>query len=120
MDGKAYRELVGYISDHLAPGVPLESHDTICRQVANRMKDLIDFAKSKDVIYFIAGKNSSNGKVLYHAALQANPHTYFISDPSEITDPLPPDVRTVGVTGATSTPMWQMEQVRDRLRELNP
>ncbi|WP_296162646.1 4-hydroxy-3-methylbut-2-enyl diphosphate reductase [uncultured Porphyromonas sp.] len=120
MDGMAYRELIGYVSDHLRPGVYFESHDTICRQVANRMKDLIDFAKSKDVIYFIAGQNSSNGKVLYHAALQANPHTYFISDPSEITVPLPPEVRTVGVTGATSTPMWQMEQVRDRLRELNP
>ena len=71
MDGKAYRELISYISDHLVTGVYFESHDTICRQVANRMKDLVDFAKSKDVIYFIAGKNSSNGKVLYHTALQA-------------------------------------------------
>lgn len=120
MSGSGYKDLIRYIGERIEPGVDFESHNTICRQVANRMNDLIDFARSKDVIYFIAGKNSSNGKVLYNAALKANPRSYFISSPDEITEPLPSDVQTVGITGATSTPMWQMEEVRDRLLELNP
>lgn len=120
MSREAYAELSQYIADRMEPGVTFEVHDTICRQVSNRMSDLIDFARSKDVIFFIAGKNSSNGKVLYHAAKRANPRSYFITTADEITDPLPPDVKTVGITGATSTPMWQMEEVKQRLQELNP
>lgn len=120
MSREAYAEISEYIGDRMKPGVTFEVHDTICRQVSNRMSDLIDFAKSKDVIFFIAGKNSSNGKVLYNAAKGANPRSYFITTAAEITDPLPPDVRTVGITGATSTPMWQMEEVKERLEELNP
>ncbi len=115
-----YTELIEVIQAHLAPGITFKHYDTICRQVANRIPELIDFARSKDWIYFIAGKNSSNGKVLFDTAQKANPHTTFISSPDEITAPLPDWVRTVGISGATSTPTWLMEDVARKIRELNP
>lgn len=114
-----YEELIQFIERQMLPDVGFKYYDTICRQVANRIPDLVDFVKSKDWVYFIAGKNSSNGKVLFNTALQANPHTVFISSPDEITTPLPVWVRTVGISGATSTPTWLMEDVAKKVRSLN-
>ena len=107
------------ISEWLVPNTTFQVFDTICRQVSNRVSDITAFAQSKDWIYFIAGRHSSNGKWLYETARQANPHSYFISSPSEIVDPLPSWVERVGICGATSTPVWQMEAVAERVRELN-
>lgn len=119
MNNTDYADLIGYIEEHKEPGTVFRHFDTICKQVSNRVPDLIEFAKDKDWVYFIAGHNSSNGKVLFHKALSANPNTVFISSADEITEPLPEWVRTVGVSGATSTPMWLMEEVKEKLIHIN-
>jgi 4-hydroxy-3-methylbut-2-enyl diphosphate reductase len=89
-----------------------KANDTICRQVSNREPQLDQFARKFDVIIFIAGKKSSNGKVLYEVCRNANPKSYFISSVEEIQKEWFEGAHTVGICGATSTPMWQMEQAK--------
>ena len=105
------------ISDHLArrmnPGVEFSSFDTICRSVANRVDKLREFARAHDVIIFVAGRKSSNGHFLFERCRDENPRTIFISSAAEMTPELVGDAHTVGICGATSTPRWLMEQVRD-------
>ncbi len=96
--------------------------DTICRQVSNRDEKLTKFAQQNDIIIFIAGKKSSNGKVLFGICKGVNPRTYFAEHEGELQDEwfLNDDgspVQTVGICGATSTPMWQMELVADVIRK---
>lgn len=117
LDG--FREIVAEIQARIAEGVRFNYYDTICRQVANRLPNIKAFASSHDWVYFVAGKKSSNGKMLFEECRKANPRTSFISEASEITEALPSDVRRVGVCGATSTPKWLMEQVAERVRALN-
>lgn len=117
LDG--FREVVAEIKHRIASDVKFEYFDTICRQVANRLPNIQIFASRHDWIYFVAGKKSSNGKMLLEECRKANPHTIFISEAKEITEPLPEGVRSVGVCGATSTPKWLMEEVAIRIRELN-
>ncbi|MDO4695307.1 4-hydroxy-3-methylbut-2-enyl diphosphate reductase [Porphyromonas sp.] len=119
MSKEGFSELIESIQTNLQSGVYFEHYDTICTQVSNRIPDLSVFAKQKDWIYFIAGKNSSNGKVLYQICKDANPNTVFISTPEEITEQLPEWVRKVGICGATSTPKWLMEEVAEKLRAIN-
>lgn len=118
LDG--FREIVDAIRERINPEVEFKSFDTICRQVANRLPRIKQFAITHDWIYFVAGRKSSNGKILFQECLKANPNSVFISDASEITTPLPPHIRKVGVCGATSTPTWLMEKVAERIKELNP
>ncbi len=92
--------------------------DTICRQVSNRDDKLREFSKSVDVVVFVAGKNSSNGKVLYEICKSENPRTYFIETPKELNVEWFKDCETVGVTGATSTPQWLMEEVKKAIEKL--
>lgn len=113
------REIEEAIRQQIAPDVIFNSHDTICRQVANRLPGIKKFASAHDWIYFVAGEKSSNGKMLFEECLKANPHSVFISSAQEITEPLPPHVKQVGVCGATSTPKWLMEEVAVRIKELN-
>ena len=117
LDG--FREVVTAIQQRMADGVQFEYFDTICRQVANRLPNIKVFASRHDWVYFVAGKKSSNGKMLLEECRKANPNTVFISEAKEITEPLPEGVRSVGVCGATSTPKWLMEEVAVRIRELN-
>ncbi|MFM2206283.1 MAG: hypothetical protein RL213_258 [Bacteroidota bacterium] len=93
----------------------LVSNDTICRQVSNRQPQLSKFAGQHDVIVFVSGKKSSNGKALFQVCKDVNPQTYFISDADELSASWFDGVDTVGVCGATSTPMWLMEQVAERV-----
>ena len=88
-------------------------------RMANRLPNIKAFASSHDWVYFVAGRKSSNGKMLFEECRKANPNTLFISEVSEITEPLPEGVRRVGVCGATSTPKWLMEEVAVRIKELN-
>lgn len=118
MNKEEYSDLISFIQGWISPEVRFESFDTICRQVSNRVPDITEFSKNKDWIYFIAGKNSSNGKWLYETAKKANPNTVFISSPLEITEPLPDWVHSVGICGATSTPLWQMEAVKQRVLDI--
>ena len=99
-------------------GYQVNSNDTICRQVSNRDKDLRRFAAQYDQIVFVSGTKSSNGKVLYQVCLETNPQTHFISNVAEIDAAWFRPGQSVGICGATSTPMWLMEQVRDRLFSL--
>lgn len=99
-------------------GVEVSANDTICRQVSNRDAELRHFADKFDRIVFVSGSKSSNGKVLYNVCKDTNPNTYFVSNSSEI-DPawfLPGE--TVGICGATSTPMWLMEEVKQTLETI--
>lgn len=99
-------------------GYEVKANDTICRQVSNRYEDLGDFARQYDKIVFVSGKKSSNGKVLYDVCLQANPNSYFISDPAELDATIFQENETVGICGATSTPMWLMKDVKQTLETL--
>lgn len=117
LDG--FRAIVSLIQAKMAPGVTFRSFDTICRQVANRLPNIKQFASRHDWVYFVAGRKSSNGKMLFEECRKANPRTVFISDADEIVAPLPPEVNSVGVCGATSTPKWLMEKVAARVREIN-
>lgn len=117
LDG--FREVIDRIKERIAPGVKFESFDTICRQVANRVEKIRNFARNHNVVLFVAGKKSSNGKVLYANCLEENPRTYLISNASEIDPAWLDGADTVGICGATSTPRWLMEQVRDRIEEMN-
>ena len=94
----------------------LRVHNTICSQVASRHKELSDFAVSHDVIIFVSGASSSNGKVLYELCKSRNPRTYHISGPEEISKEWFREGDLAGVCGATSTPRWLLEQVAGRLR----
>ena len=117
LDG--FRKIVEEIQKRKAADTRFEYYDTICRQVANRLPNIKAFVSSHDWVYFVAGKKSSNGKMLLEECRKANPNTLFISEVKEITEPLPAGVCRVGVCGATSTPKWLMEEVAVRIRELN-
>ena len=98
------------------PGYRFEYHDTICRSVANRVKELQNFARANDIVFFVGGTKSSNAKVLYKNCVEVNPNTIFISSPDEVdlSKITNPDAK-VGICGATSTPLWLMEAVSERL-----
>jgi 4-hydroxy-3-methylbut-2-enyl diphosphate reductase len=95
-----------------------EYHDTICRNVANRVKELQEFARTNDIVLFVGGTKSSNARVLYNHCKEANEQTWFVSSADEIPDQLlraiTPTTK-IGICGATSTPLWLMEQCKDRL-----
>ena len=116
---EGFRAVVAEIRKRITDGIKFEYFDTICRQVASRLPNIQTFALKHDWIYFVAGKKSSNGKMLFDICRKTNPNSIFISDVEEITEPLPPGVKSVGVCGATSTPKWLMEKVAVRIRELN-
>lgn len=99
-------------------GISVNANDTICRQVSNRDKELRDFSRNFDVIVFVSGTKSSNGKVLYNICKQNNPNTYFISSKDELKKEWFKPNNKVGVCGATSTPMWLMEDVKKELLTL--
>ncbi|TDQ10366.1 4-hydroxy-3-methylbut-2-enyl diphosphate reductase [Pedobacter metabolipauper] len=102
----------------LSRGYEVKANDTICRQVSNRYTDLEKFVVNYDRILFVSGKKSSNGKVLYDVCKKYNPNAYFISNIEEIDrNWFSPNDR-VGICGATSTPMWLMEQVKQELLSL--
>lgn len=98
--------------------IALEAHDTICRNVANRVAQLQDFARANDIVLFVGGTKSSNARVLYNHCKEANDRTYFVSSAEELSDDLLKQCRAaerVGICGATSTPLWLMERVSERL-----
>jgi len=99
----------------IARGHTVEANDTICRQVSNRDKDLRKFAVKFNKIVFVSGTKSSNGKVLYQVCKDTNVNTYFVSKVEELKLDMFQPNDSVGICGATSTPMWLMENVRDAL-----
>jgi 4-hydroxy-3-methylbut-2-enyl diphosphate reductase len=99
-------------------GSELKVHNTICGHVSHRKPGLIEFSKKNDLILFIAGSNSSNGKILFEACKSVNERCYFISDIHEIRKEWFINIRSVGISGATSTPRWQIDQACEKVREL--
>ena len=93
-----------------------KAYDTICRQVSNRRDELTEFALKHDVVIFVSGKKSSNGKVLFDHCKSVNPHTFFVSSAKEINPDWFKNVSSVGICGATSTPRWLMENIATQIR----
>ncbi len=110
-----FHRIIEYIRGHIAPEATFKSFDTICRQVANRMPNISSFAKRHDLILFVCGRKSSNGRVLFNECKSVNPNSRLIEGPEEIDPQWLDGVTTVGICGATSTPKWLMEQCRDRI-----
>ena len=109
-----FQQLVETIQSRMQAGVLFEWHDTICRNVANRVEKLRRFAQANDIVIFVGGKKSSNAKVLFQYCQEANPRTVFVSSDTELTDDILSAchaVERVGICGATSTPLWLMEKV---------
>lgn len=102
----------------IAKGFEVRANDTICRQVSNRDEELRKFVKNFDRIIFVSGRKSSNGKILYDVCRQHNVNTYFVSASSEIDATMFHENDKVGICGATSTPMWLMEEVKNKLLSL--
>jgi 4-hydroxy-3-methylbut-2-en-1-yl diphosphate reductase len=98
--------------------IEFHAKDTICGQVSGREKKIREFAAANDLIIFVAGKHSSNGKVLYDIVKSVNPHIYFIEDMQELHTEWFEGIETVGITGATSTPQWLMEQVKIKIEDM--
>ena len=99
-----FQEIVAYIKQNISPEATFEYYDTICRQVANRMPKLREFAATHDLIFFVSGKKSSNGKMLFEECLKVNANSHLIDNEKEIDPSLLQNVQSIGVCGATSTP----------------
>lgn len=122
---KEFEQIVEEIKNRKALQSPLnaeeaifEYHNTICRNVANRVKRLQDFAKNNDVVIFVGGQKSSNAKVLFHNCLEVNPCTIFVSSAADITPEILQQCHCaehVGICGATSTPKWLMESIKEKI-----
>ena len=110
--------IIDYISEHISPEATFKSFDTICRQVANRMPNISAFAMKHDLILFVCGRKSRNGRVLFNECKSVNPNSHLIEGPEEIDPSWTEGVQTIGICGATSTPKWLMEKCRDRLMEM--
>jgi 4-hydroxy-3-methylbut-2-enyl diphosphate reductase len=112
-----FRKLTQNIREQSQSG-RVETHDTICRQVSNRVDHLDQFATRFDVIIFAGGRQSSNSQVLFDVCKKQNEHSYFVSTPEELNPEWFSGIETVGICGATSTPQWLMEKLAERIRQL--
>lgn len=110
-----FHRIIDYIQEHISLEATFRSFDTICRQVANRMPNISSFAKRHDLILFVCGRKSSNGKVLFNECRSVNPNSHLIEGPDEIKREWIEGIDTIGICGATSTPKWLMERCRDRI-----
>lgn len=110
-----FRQIVSYIEENINPSASFQYFDTICRQVANRMPNIRKFAASHDVILFVCGQKSSNGKILYHECVEVNPRTYQVDRPEDIDKCWFENARSIGICGATSTPKWLMDKCKNEI-----
>ena len=108
-----FHRIIEYCQAHIVDGAVFKSFDTICRQVANRMPNIASFATKHDVILFVSGRKSSNGKVLFKECKSVNEKSYQVESPEEIDMAWFEGVNTVGICGATSTPKWLMEECKE-------
>ena len=109
-----FQKLIRNIKDRSDDGL-VEAHDTVCRQVSNRVPHLQQFASRFDVVIFVGGQHSSNAKVLFEACKKVNRTSFFVSSPEDLNPDWFHKAETAGVCGATSTPQWLMEKVADRI-----
>lgn len=111
---EGFTRIIDLISKRKSPAAHFESFDTICRQVANRVSHLREFASAHNVVLFVAGHKSSNGKILYNECKAVNEATYLVANENEINPSWLYGAGSIGVCGATSTPRWLMENVKNR------
>lgn len=112
-----FRKIVAYIQEHISAEASFKYYDTICRQVANRMPNIRRFAAKHDLILFVCGKKSSNGKVLFNECKNVNPNSYMIDNVKEIDFSKLKGISSVGICGATSTPKWLMEACKEAVEK---
>lgn len=111
-----FQRIIEYIKQNISSDATFKSFDTICRQVANRMPSIASFAARHDLLLFVCGRKSSNGRVLFNECQRVNANSHLIEGPEEI-DPqwFSDELKTIGICGATSTPKWLMEECRDAI-----
>ncbi len=114
---KGFRDLLKEITSRLKEGADFRFEETICKQVSGRELSIAQFAESNDVNVFVGGEKSSNAKYLFGICEKSNPRSYFITDKSELEPAWFDGAQMIGITGATSTPRWQMEEVKNRLEQ---
>lgn len=112
---EGYRSIVKSIKESISNEKQCESFNTVCGQVANRMNGIGEFAKSHDLVFFVCGKKSSNGKILYNECKRVNPSSYQIEGPEDIDFALTGNAKSIGICGATSTPKWLMENCKQAI-----
>lgn len=115
---QGFTDMIKHIEGARGSETNFKYHDTICRQVANRMPQLKEFAAKHDLILFVSGKKSSNGKVLFGVCSEVNTNSLFIDSPDDIDEEAVKKAQSIGICGATSTPKWLMEKVAERVDEI--
>lgn len=113
-----YQRLAALIKSSMTDGALFMFHDTICRQVSNRLPHIKDFARNHDSVLFVSGPKSSNGKVLFEAAKGVNPRSFLITGPEDVTVEMIVEVNNIGICGATSTPVWLMNDVKKQVSKM--
>jgi 4-hydroxy-3-methylbut-2-enyl diphosphate reductase len=113
-----YQRLAALIKSSMTDGALFMFHDTICRQVSNRLPHIKDFARNHDSVLFVSGPKSSNGKVLFEAARGVNPRSFLITGPEDVTEEMITGVNNIGICGATSTPVWLMTDVKKQVAKM--
>jgi len=113
-----YQRLAALIKSSMTDGALFMFHDTICRQVSNRLPHIKDFARNHDSVLFVSGPKSSNGKVLFEAARGVNPRSFLITGPEDVTVEMIVEVNNIGICGATSTPVWLMNDVKKQVSKM--
>ncbi len=113
---QGFKAIVEEIGKRIEPGVKFESYDTICRSVANRIPQIRQFAQQHELILFVCGHKSSNGRILYGECLDANPDSHLISNETEIDPAWLEGKEKIGICGATSTPRWLMNRVKEYIQ----
>ncbi len=116
---EGFRQIVDFITGHIQAPAQFRYFDTICRQVANRLPNIRKFAARHDVVIFVCGLKSSNGRVLHEACRQVNPRSYLVDQPAAIRPEWFEGAGSVGICGATSTPKWLMEDCREAIAAFN-
>lgn len=112
-----FNKIVESIKNRVRPGCSFEYNDTICRQVANRIPKIVNFVAKHELVLFVSGKKSSNGKVLFDECKKVNPNIYMVSDLEDVDYTIFRGVKSVGICGATSTPKWLMEALKNRIEQ---
>ena len=116
---EGYKKIVREIKEHVDKDKECESFNTVCGQVANRLDGIGKFAKSHELIFFVCGKKSSNGRILFDECKKMNPNSYQIEGPEDLDLSLTKGVHSIGICGATSTPKWLMENCKQAIINYN-
>lgn len=115
---EGFQEIIDFLTANIQAPAEFKYFDTICRSVSNRLPGVQEFARKHDVVLFVCGLKSSNGRVLFEACRKVNEKTYLVDDPAMLESQWFDGIQSIGICGATSTPKWLMERCAERVREL--